>query len=91
MSSLDDDRYGCAANDKRHTIPATTAIFVFDHAISFNAPLIRVAVEPLAVAPIRDRYGRYRFSQRHWLALAGIEAVTAPTTPIAVVGNHCLV
>ena len=33
--------------------PATTrVVFAFVHAISFNAPLMRIKVEPLAAAPL---------------------------------------
>jgi hypothetical protein len=32
-------------------MPTTIAVFAFVHAISFNAPLMRVKVEPLAAAP----------------------------------------
>ena len=34
--------------------PATTAVFAFVHAISFNAPLMRVRVEVEAVAPLAN-------------------------------------
>ena len=61
--------------------PTTTiAVFIFDHAISFNAPFTRVKVEAVAAAPAGNRHGSHRFCQCHRRGLHRIRRHRA--------GNH---
>jgi len=46
---MDDSR--CCSGGEQHARTATIAVFAFVQAIIFNAPLMRVKVEPLAAAP----------------------------------------